>query len=268
MPELPEIEILKDEIGAQIIGRRVEEIEVFEKKPTVAHLKAALEGKRVTGVRRRGKMLVLDFDGQSLVIHLMMVGQLLLSPPFEGEPHDVCLAINFADGGRLTLGQVPIKCVHLLPSDEAEARPPIAKLGIDPLSEDFTVGSLRRLLRGRRGAIKSLLLNQSVIAGIGNTYADEILFAAKLDPRRRAGSLDEAEVVQLHTSIVGILRRGIELGGSSEMAFVHLDGRRGRFQEHFRVKGRKGKPCTVCGTPIERTVVSGRGTYLCPRCQR
>ena len=271
MPELPEVEILQEALRREVIGRRVEEVAVFEKTAgqfPIVELREATEGRVIAGVRRRGKMLVLDFEGgHSLIIHLMMVGQLLLSPPFAGQPRDVCLELKFADEGRLTLGQVRLKYVHLLPTAEVDEWPPIAKLGVDPLDESFTVDLLRGLLARKRGAIKTALMDQTVIAGLGNVYSGEILFQARLHPQRRASELSEREAQRLHASIVAELQRGLKLGGSSEMAFVHLDGSEGSYQESFQVKGRKGKPCFVCATPVKRVKVGGRGTYFCPRCQ-
>jgi formamidopyrimidine-DNA glycosylase len=271
MPELPEVEILKEELRQEVAGRRVEEVAVFEKTEgqfPVAQFREVVEGRAIAGVRRRGKMLVLDFEGgHSLIIHLMMVGQLLLSPPFTGEPHDVCLGLKFTDGALLTLGQVRLKYAHWLPTAEVDSWPPVARLGVDPLDESFTVDLLRQLLTKKQGAIKAILMDQAALAGLGNVYADEILFRARLHPQRRASDLSEEEVERLHGSIVAELRRGLELGGSSEMAFLHLDGSEGRYQESFQVKGRKGRPCLVCATPIERIEVGGRGTYFCPRCQ-
>ncbi|MGA9348649.1 MAG: DNA-formamidopyrimidine glycosylase [Anaerolineae bacterium] len=268
MPELPEVEILKGELRREVVGRRVKEAAVFEKTEgqfPVAQLREAVEGRAIVGVRRRGKMLVLDFEGvHSLIIHLMMVGQLLLSPPFTGEPRDICLELKFTDGARLTLGQVRLKYVHLWPTVEVDSWPPVVKLGVDPLDESFTADLLRRLLAKKRGALKATLMDQAAIAGLGNVYADEILFRARLHPQRRASGLSEEEVERLHASIVAELQRGLELGGSSEMAFLHLDGSEGFYQESFQVKGRKGKPCFVCAMPIERIEVGGRGTYFCP----
>jgi formamidopyrimidine-DNA glycosylase len=271
MPELPEVEILKEELSREVVGRRVREAAVFEKTEDqllIVQLREAVEDRAIAGVRRRGKMLVLDFEGgHSLIIHLMMVGQLLLSPPFTGQPRDVCLELKLPDDARLTLGQVRLKYVHLLPTAEVGDWPPVAKLGVDPLDVSFTVDLLRRLLAKKRGMIKITLMNQAAIAGLGNVYADEILFRARLHPQRRASELSEDEVERLHASIVAELQRGLEMSGSSEMAFLHLDGSEGFYQETFQVKGRKGKPCFVCATPIERIKVGGRGTYFCPRCQ-
>ena len=271
VPELPEVEILRQELRRDVVGRRAEEVGVYEKKEgqfPVAQLRAAVEGRAIVGVRRRGKMLILDLEGgHSLITHLMMVGQLLLSPPFAGQPRDVCLELKFADGIRLTLGQARLKYVHLLPTAEVDHWPPVAKLGVDPLDESFTVDLLRELLAKRRGTIKTTLMDQAVIAGLGNVYTDEILFRARLNPRHRASALSQEEVGRLHANIVAELDRGLEMGGSSEMAFLHLDGRKGSYQEGFQVKGRKGEACFVCATPIERIKVGGRGTYLCPHCQ-
>ena len=299
MPELPEVEILKQELRREVVGRVVEEVALFEETAghlPVAELMEATGGRVITGAQRRGKMLVLDFESSySLVIHLMMVGQLLLSPPFTGQPRDVCLELRFADdalslrrpqpfepkrsglstgsvegtegGGRLTLGQVRLKYVHLLPTAKVDDWPPIARLGIDPLNDNFTVDLLRRLLAKKRGAIKAVLMDQAVIAGLGNVYTDEILFQARLHPQLHASELSGQEVEHLHACIKAELQRGLELGGSSEMAFVHLDGHQGSYQESFQVKGRKGKPCFVCSTPVKRVKVGGRGTYFCPRCQ-
>jgi formamidopyrimidine-DNA glycosylase len=268
MPELPELEILKRELSAHILGRQVKELVATEGEGCpVGEWKKALEGGTITGVERRGKMLVLHVDsGFSLVIHLMMVGQLLLRSLYGGVPNDVRLTMVFG-GDQLFLGQVHLKFLRLVPTSEIRHLPELSKLGRDPLGETFSAAALGEMLARRRGKIKSFLLDQRRVAGIGNTYADEILFEARIPPTRVASSLSAEEVRRLYGSVVRTLQRGLELGGSSEMAFVHLDGSKGGFQEQFQVKRRKGEPCFVCGTPIEKTSVGGRGTYFCPSCQ-
>lgn len=271
MPELPELEILKEEVDAHVVGRRVEEVIVPGGRQgdcPVPRLKAAMEGSAIVGVERRGKMLILHFDsGFSLLIHLMMVGQLLLSGLYQGHPNDVRLVLRFKDH-QLSLGQVALKFIRLVRTSELERLSEVKKLGADPLSEDFTVELLKEMLAKGRGKLKSFLLNQRHLAGIGNTYGDEILFEARIAPTREVSSLDDEEVERLHSCIIRTLQRGLELGGSSEMAFVHLDGTKGAFHEHFQVKRRKDRPCRVCGTPIEKVTVGGRGTYFCAACQR
>jgi formamidopyrimidine-DNA glycosylase len=196
----------------------------------------------------------------------MIAGQLLLLNLYNGVPNAVQLILVFEDD-QLFLGQVHLKFLRLVPTQEIHQLPELSKLGRDPLGEAFGPEILGEMLAGRRGKIKSFLLDQRHIAGIGNTYADEILFEARISPTRVASSLSEAEIRRLHSSVVRTLQRGLQLGGSSEMAFVHLDGSKGGFQEQFQVKRRKGEPCFVCGTPIEKTSVGGRGTYFCPSCQ-
>jgi formamidopyrimidine-DNA glycosylase len=271
MPELPELEILKRELRAHVFGRQVKELVAPEGEGEgcpVGEWKEALEGATITGVERRGKMLVLHVDsGFSLVIHLMMVGQLLLRSLYGGVPNDVRLTMVLGDD-QLFLGQVHLKFLRLVPTAELDQLPQLSKLGRDPLGEAFGPETVEEMLARRRGKIKSFLLDQRHVAGIGNTYADEILFEARISPTRAASSLSAGEVRRLHGSVVRTLQRGLELGGSSEMAFVHLDGSKGGFQEQFQVKRRKGEPCFVCGTPIEKTPVGGRGTYFCPSCQR
>ena len=271
MPELPELEILRDELEARVLGRQVQEVifpEGKEDNCPVPQLKDAVEGATVVGVERRGKMLILKFDnGFSLLIHLMMAGQLLLSSLYEGEPNDVRLILRFAED-QLSLGQVTHRFLRVALTRQLDELPELEKLGCDPLGEEFTAELLKGMLATRRGQLKPFLLNQSYIAGIGNTYADEILFGARTAPTRQASSLNDEEAERLHASIIETLHLGLELGGSSEMAFVHLDGKKGSFQEHFQVKRRKGKPCFVCGSLIEKAIIGGRGTYFCPRCQK
>lgn len=270
MPELPELEILKNELRTHVVGQRVLELAVPKGKEgncPVPQWKAAMEGATIIDVQRRGKMLVLQLDnGFSLLIHLMMVGQLLLSSLYHGEPSDVRLVLRF-DDDELLVGQVHLKFLRLVPTSEVGELPELRKLGIDPLTGGLSAEKLGEMLAQRRVKIKSFLLDQRFVAGIGNTYADEILFEACISPIRIASTLSAEEVRTLHASMMRTLERGLALGGSSEMAFLHLDGSKGGFQEHFRVKGRKGKPCIVCGTPIQKTSVGGRGTYYCPACQ-
>jgi formamidopyrimidine-DNA glycosylase len=270
MPELPELEILKNELRTHAVGQRVLELAVPKGKEgscPVPQWKAAMEGATIIDVQRRGKMLVLQLDnGFSLLIHLMMVGQLLLSSLYHGEPSDVRLVLRF-DDDELLVGHVHLKFLRLVPTSGLGEVPELKKLGIDPLDRGFTADTLRELMGRRRVKVKSFLLDQRFVAGIGNTYADEMLFEARISPTRIASTLSKEEVRALHRSMVRTLERGVELGGSSEMAFVHLDGSKGRFQDHFQVKRRKGESCFVCGTPIQKTSVGGRGTYFCPACQ-
>lgn len=266
MTELPEIEILRNEADQWLTGKQVAKIKWVDSR--VDPGLDSLVGYSVTRVFRRGKYILFEFDsGLTLVVHLMMVGQMLLSPPYSGNPKDVSLAIWFGDGSRLTVGQISFGFVAVVPSTALQDWQPLAKLGIDPLSPEFTPDYLAPLLLRRHAPIKSLLLDQKIFPGIGNTYADEILFTARIHPCRPGNALTRDEIAALCSAVCTEIRRGLSLDGSSEMDFLHLDGRPGRYQTEFQVKRREGKLCRVCSSVIQRVSVSGRGTYLCPACQ-
>ena len=239
---------------------------------------ARLRGRRITGVRRRGKFVVFDLDGgEALVVSLRMTGKLLFAVDGVDERY-VRADIRFTDGTALRFsdtrkfGRMAVVDAAALEGNgqPRRARAPLhSSLGQEPLARGFTVVWLRSLLRKRpRAAIKPLLLDQRAIAGIGNIYAIEALWRAKIHPLRKAGSLRPAEVLRLHEAIRWALRKGIRLGGASRRDYVDARGQRGRMQREFQVYGRAGEPCPRCGRPIVRTVVGGRGTFHCPHCQR
>ncbi|MBI2305535.1 MAG: DNA-formamidopyrimidine glycosylase [Chloroflexi bacterium] len=268
MPELPELEVLKEEITSQVAGKRVAGV-VLNKvgKTTLAgeELIPQLRGSRLEGAQRRGKMLVLSFDsGLSLMVHFMLIGYMGLVKG--GPPNQAPLALQFEDGMTLEIKQVALRSLHLLKRGEVETLPAIAQLGLDPLAPDFTVENLRQRL-GKKGAIKALLRDQSLVAGLGNTYSDEVLFAARIHPERDGCSLTPDEWAQLHSSIDHVLRKAIELGGSSAEQFRHLDGSPGHYHEHYQAHRRGGEPCPRCGTPIVKAQRAGRSYYFCRQCQ-
>ena len=304
MPELPEVEYTARQLRETLVGATITNAQVFWERtishPTLPEFLAEIEGRRIVAIRRRGKLLVLDLSGDLIItIHRRMSGNLLLlptgwdidtslreqdplawntrGPTFVPAPTpDVhaekllryCrVSFNLADGRRL-LYTDPRKFgrIALWPRErEAEA---FEGFGIEPLSDEFTVEELARSLAGRAGAIKPVLLNQSVIAGIGNIYADEALYYASIHPLRPASSLSQDEVRLLHEGIVAVLTLGIEHGGTSFNEYRDLWGEAGENYDHVSVYQRAGKPCPRCGTLIERIVVAQRGTHFCPNCQK
>jgi len=270
MPELPEVEILRRELHHNIVGRRVRQVETTpDQQLEVGHdLLPELIGHEITDVRRFGKRISLDFDnGLSLLTHLMMVGQWRYSALTDEAPEEPKLTLVFEDGSRLFLIGTALRYQRLLPSDEVTAQHEIVTLGPDPLSCKLTVETLSLGLARRKAMIKAVLLDQSLIGGIGNTYADEALYLAGISPRRRASSLTREEVDKLLRAVKQVMQEAIAHGGSSEMAFVHLDGSKGHYQEVFRVKQRAGEPCGRCGSTIVKETIAGRPTYYCPTCQ-
>ena len=271
MPEIPEIEILRRECQEKLAGKRVAALVA---RPSIKHRLGteqacgALVGMRVSGVGRRGKMLILRFDGRlAMVVHLMLRGQALLLPDNGFDFAVSSVGVIFDDKTRLEFRQVGLRIPQLVVKEDLDALPEIARLGIDALNPDLTLERFLSILEGRRGAIKALLMDQGVIAGLGNTYTNEILFAAHVHPERDIRTLNPEEIEAIHRSILPILQRGIELGGSSAESFLHLDGSPGHFHEHAYVFRREGQPCRQCGAIIQRTEVGGRGSFFCPGCQ-
>jgi formamidopyrimidine-DNA glycosylase len=267
-----------------VVGRRISAFvshwhRVTEPLPA-AHFAARLLGRRITGVGRRGKFVVLELEGdEALIVSLRMTGQLLFREAAAAEDRFVRAALSFEDGTFLRFadtrkfGRMQIVDRADL-GDEARERRVTGRalhvsLGIEPLSRRFTVRWLAAMLKRRpRAAIKPLLLDQREIAGVGNIYDIEALWRARIHPLRLAGSLRPAEVACLHEAIRWVLQRGIRFGGASRRDYVDARGNAGRMQREFNVYGRAGEPCPRCGRQIVRTVVGGRGTFHCPRCQR
>jgi formamidopyrimidine-DNA glycosylase len=282
VPELPEVETIARQLRGLVVDRTISDFEsswVRLTEPEPAEVVAArLRGRRISSVRRRGKFVVFDLDGgEALVVSLRMTGKLLFGVDDVDERY-VRGQILFADGTALRFsdtrkfGRMAVVDAAALEARTELRRPKMplhSSLGQEPLARGFTVAWLRALLRRRpRAAIKVLLLDQRAIAGIGNIYAIEALWRARIHPLRKAGSLRAAEIVRLHEAIRWALRKGIRLGGASQRDYVDARGREGRMQREFQVYARAGEPCPRCGRAIVRSVVGGRGTFHCPRCQR
>src|SRR5258707_5816496 len=271
MPELPEVEFVARQLRDDLVGRRIRRAKVFWPRAiqglAVPEFEAGLAGRVVTAIGRRGKYLLIYLDdGAVLLVHRRMSGNLRLAAPDEDEPY-VRVAVMLDDDRRL-LYTDPRKFGRLALARAEELPALFAALGPEPLDASFTVEALAARLVGRRGPIKAALLDQSVVAGLGNIYADEALFRAGIHPLRPAGALDSTEVAALHAGIVGALRAGIEHGGTTFSRYRDAYGESGTNRQHLEVYQRTGEPCLRCGTPIERIVVGQRGTHFCPSCQR
>ncbi|HWM63755.1 MAG TPA: bifunctional DNA-formamidopyrimidine glycosylase/DNA-(apurinic or apyrimidinic site) lyase [Solirubrobacterales bacterium] len=287
MPELPEVETVCRQLEPEIEGRRVERLEVYDERwcrPVApAELEAAVGGRTIEGLGRRGKYLLLGLDGeQTLVMHLRMTGNLVLvegedklDPSegmrlYEGErsTSECHLRARFAlDDGRELWFTDPRRFGEAFLVDDAGLEARFARLGIEPLSDAFTPEALGEMAAGRTAPLKSFLLDQSGIAGVGNIYADEALFRARLHPLSPAGSMKPEHHEALRDAVVAALEAGLDGGGASIDDYRDGRGEKGRMQDEFLVHTREGKPCPRCDGTIERIVVSGRSTYFCPGCQ-
>jgi formamidopyrimidine-DNA glycosylase len=270
MPELPEVETIRAAIEPLLVGRRIEQAELLDERLTRPEPPEAvaqqLVGERVAAVDRRGKYLLLRFaSGRVLLIHLRMTGG-FRSGLLEEQPH-LRAVLELDDGSRLAYRDVRRFGTWLL-LDAEDVDPYLGdRLGEEPLGRAFTADALARALAGRRAPIKAAILDQRKVAGLGNIYADEALWRARIHPRRPAGSLDAGEAARLHRGIREALRLGLARQGATLRDYAGPDGASGSMQKEFKVYGRAGEPCERCGTPIEKTRVAGRGTWYCPTCQ-
>lgn len=269
MPELPEVETVVRALRRPLLGRIITEVRNYWPRhiatPSVAELQQRIHGRRITAVNRRGKYLLFPLDdGQTLIIHLKMSGHLAVvsseTPP-DKHTHTIFALDN---GHELRFRDTRKFGKVYLVEDAAEI---VGKLGPEPLEDSFTVALLQERINGRKRSLKPLLLDQTILAGVGNIYADEALFYAGLHPQRHANTLTETEVAALHAAIQQVLQMGIEREGASISSYIKPDGEKGEMQDAVAVFRRTGQPCYRCGTFIERIVLGGRSTHFCPVCQ-
>lgn len=269
MPELPEIVHRAREIDAALAGRTVTAADILQPKCVnvpVDEFSLGLVGETIRGARHGGKWIIVSLDGHALLLNLGMGGEVLLHGPGEPLPDKVQAVFDLDDATRLSIHFWWFGYIHLVPNDRLAGHKMTAELGADPLAPDFTVEALAALLNGRRARIKSLILNQRVIAGIGNMYAHDVLFRARLHPARPANSLSPAEVEALWRGIRDTLQTAIELGGSDHEQGLH--GNLGSFgMEHLLVGYKEGQPCPACGTEILKIRTGSTQGFVCPRCQ-
>lgn len=272
MPELPEAETIVRGLrpalrGRRIVRLRIDHEDVLPQDP--AEFRDRVRDRRVRGVSRRGKNVVLRLHREvDLVVNLGMTGSLLVDPPAEGPAASTHPALRFAfdDGGRLVYDDVRrFGRVEALTPDERKTWE--RRLGPEPLDPDFLPRDLQEALQASRSPVRSWLLDQRRIAGIGNIYANEALFRARIHPRRPARSLEPDEAEALHGALRAVLRAAIDAGGTTIRDFRDAGGRAGGFSEHLQVYDREGEPCLRCGTPVRRTVFGNRSAFHCPSCQ-
>jgi len=272
MPELPEVTVISEDVAALALGRKVRRAAVF--RPDVTNVDPDEFGRRLVGktlraTGRRGKIIVLDFGDVVGLVHLVISGRVLRLPTWQEPDRMNTAVLEFGGDGepvvlaftRLWLGYFDL----YEPGDENQ-HPLISRLGPDPFSVEFTVEYLIAALN-RKANIKGLLLDQSVVSGLGNIYVDEVLFAARVNPTRRANTLTSEEIENIHAATRDILGHAIEARGTTFDSYHDAFGETGQYQHQLQVFTRAGDPCPRCGTEITKSRVAGRGTYTCPSCQ-
>ena len=269
MPELPEVETIRRDLVPRIVGRRLLGVTLKWPKmvlnPSPEAFSRRLVGQCIEELDRRGKYLIVRLaSGEALILHFRMSGSLLLAPQGELDPY--CRAVFSLDDGVRLCFRDPRKLGKMWLVEDENAV--VGGLGPEPLGPDFTPGALAQRLDRHSAPIKALLCDQSLLAGVGNMYADEALFAAGIHPLREAKSLSAEETTRLHNVLRRVLNEAIDSHGASISDYWRPDGEEGTAQFVFKVAHLGGKPCPVCATPIERIPIRGRGSYFCPNCQK
>lgn len=274
MPELPEVETVRRTLLELVVGKTIKHVRILWpniiKRPAeVQQFQDALVGQTISDIGRRGKFLKIFLDDYVLVSHLRMEGKYALHQAEEPYDKHTHVFFQFTDGTELRYRDVrKFGTMHLFAKGEEDCELPLAHLGPEPFASEFTPDMLYGQLQKTNRKIKAVLLDQKAVVGLGNIYVDEALFRASIHPERSANALTKKEVTLLHREIVDTLQEAVEKGGSTIRTYVNTQGQIGSFQLQLFVYGKKGEPCTRCGTAIEKIVVGGRGTHFCPKCQK
>ncbi|MDN6677012.1 bifunctional DNA-formamidopyrimidine glycosylase/DNA-(apurinic or apyrimidinic site) lyase [Corynebacterium variabile] len=289
MPELPEVEVVRRGLAEHITGATIVGTEVLHPRAVrgqpggAAALEAGLEDARITALRRRGKYLLIDLEyprggqgsgqssGRCLLVHLGMSGQMLLGEPGQvTSPHLRIRSLLVTDTGReLELSFVDQRTFGRWELTAPGVTDPVPHIAVDPLDAAFDAAHTARVIRKKRSEIKRVLLDQTVVSGIGNIYADEALWAAQVHPRKKATAMRQTDVMSLLDAATEVMTRALAAGGTSfDDLYVNVNGASGYFSRSLNVYGREGEPCPRCGTPVVREQWTNRSSHFCPECQR
>lgn len=272
MPELPEVETVRRGLERLVVGKTIDSIEVRVPKMIKTNSETfvmELVGQTIKAIRRRGKYLILDLGQQILISHLRMEGKYLFFPDQLPENKHFHFFFGLDDGSTLVYQDVrKFGTFELMAKSAEEAYFFSKKIGPEPTRQDFKLAPFERAVLASKKLIKPLLLEQKLVAGLGNIYVDEVLWTAKVYPERVASSLKKAEIKRLHDEIIHILQLGIEKGGSTIRTYKNALGLDGTMQDYLQVYGMTGLPCHRCGTTIQKIQVGGRGSHFCPKCQK
>jgi formamidopyrimidine-DNA glycosylase len=266
MPELPEVETIKRDLEKIILGKKIIQVSAHNsrviREPAPAIFKKSLQGLTIKNILRRGKLLIFELsNGLALTVHLKMTGQLV----YPGGSQKSRVAIHFSGGKILDFNDQRLFGELRLVRNWENLK---FVQGLGPEPFDLTDADFKDMFAKKKTKIKPLLMDQTFICGIGNIYAAEILFRAKIDPYRPAQSLTEQEQESLHKEMKKVLNKAIKYGGSSVDDYVRVSGKNGDYRRFHQVYGRAGKPCFVCGNPVRKITQAGRGTYFCAKCQK
>lgn len=272
MPELPEVENVKNGLKELVLNKKIIEVNVLWpniiKDPAVEEFKSKISGQTIETIERRGKFLLFVLKDYVLISHLRMEGKFrveIASTPLTKHTH-VIFKLNTGDELRY-LDVRKFGRMSLVPKDNVSTHPSLNTLGPEPVTEDLSLNWIDHFLENKKRSIKSCLLDQKMVAGIGNIYADEILFASGIHPERSGESLNSGEIKKLHETIISIMEKAVKSGGTTIRTYSNAYGKEGNYQQNLKVYGKENKLCPNCQTPIKKAKVAQRGTHFCPTCQ-
>lgn len=274
MPEMPEVETVKETLKQLVLGKTIRKIKVFWpkiiKRPDDVELfKQRLEKQTIQDLKRRGKFILFILDEYTLVSHLRMEGKYNLAKSGEDMDKHTHVIFDFGDGTELRYRDVrKFGTMHVFKKGEEASYPPLLSLGPEPLTDELNEKYLKEKLNKTARPIKAVLLDQTVLVGLGNIYVDEALFKASIHPLSKANHLSDKSIKKLVMSIKETLSEAVTLGGSTIRSYLNSQGQMGMFQQKLNVYGREGEPCKTCGTELIKLRVAGRGTHICPTCQK
>ncbi len=274
VPELPEVETVVKGLRPLIKDRYITDITISEEKiiahPAADEFKKEAVGMKIEDITRRGKYIIIELENdKEMIIHLRMTGKLLVKQCEKFRDKHTHVVFHLDNGQELRFNNIrKFGRIYLIDKDQPQKAGGYAELGPEPLSNDMSLDDFKEMFKNRRGVIKSLLMNQKFIAGIGNIYADEILFRSGIDPERKADTLSEMEIGKIYSNMREILKKGIIYGGTTFSDYVNAFGEKGSFQEELQIYQKEGEKCCRCGSTVKKKRVGGRGSYYCPSCQK
>ncbi|MBM7597732.1 formamidopyrimidine-DNA glycosylase [Virgibacillus halotolerans] len=273
MPELPEVETIKNTLKQFVINKQIEEVHVYwpniiKEPDDVDHFKMVLSGQTIHDITRKGKFLLFQMDDYVLVSHLRMEGKYSVEQAAEPVKKHTHVIFTFTDGDQLRYNDVrKFGTMHVYHKGVALLEKPLNKLGPDPFDEAFTFDYFYKKLKKTQRVVKSALLDQTIVAGLGNIYVDETLFKANVHPLTRSDKLTKKEIKAIQTEAINILAQAVKQGGTTIRSYVNGQGEMGMFQQELYVYGQENEACKECGNPITKMKVAGRGTHICSTCQ-
>lgn len=274
MPELPEVETIRKTLKELVLNKKIEGIDVFWAKiikypDDIEHFKQIVIGQTIRNVKRKGKFLIFELDTDMLISHLRMEGKYFVNQTGTERDKHTHVIFNFTDGSSLNYNDVrKFGTMHVYSKEEYLLLKPLNQLGPDPFEKEYNVEYLTEKLLKTTRHIKPALLDQTIIAGLGNIYVDEVLFKAGIHPEKRANTLSQNQIKAIYKYSYDVLKEAVRQGGTTIRSYVNGEGEMGLFQQELFVYGQENELCKNCGDTIEKFKLSGRGTHICPTCQK